>query len=145
MIKLIFLLLSISNLYSANWLMIQGTEKENNAKHNIWAFGQLRYTHNKGNIYESNGMNKTPFSFNKPDLEKQEIFILSRFRIGMRGRFDDKNKNTYFILSELGENGITNPAGYRQHNYLTDLSTTLRYLPINIRVSHTNTQVVRRG
>ena len=134
MIKFIFLLLSISYGYSANWLMIQGTQEETTKDHNLWGFGQLRYIHNRGDIYETYGMNKTPFSLNKPDLQKQETFILSRLRIGLRGRLDDKNKINYFILTEFGENGITNPAGYRQHSYLTDLSVTLRYLPINIRV-----------
>ncbi|MGB5506817.1 MAG: hypothetical protein WBM70_09030 [Sulfurovum sp.] len=134
MIKFIFLLLSISYGYSANWLMIQGTQEETTKDHNLWGFGQLRYIHNRGDIYETYGMNKTPFSLNKPDLQKQETFILSRLRIGLRGRLDVKNKINYFILTEFGENGITNPAGYRQHSYLTDLSVTLRYLPINIRV-----------
>ncbi|WP_373032528.1 hypothetical protein [Sulfurovum sp.] len=134
MIKLIFLLLSISYGYSANWLMIQGTQKATTKDHNLWGFGQLKYTHNRGDIYEINGMNKTPFSLNKPDLQDQETFILSRLRAGLRGRFDDENKINYFILTEFGENGITNPGGYRQHSYLTDLSVTLRYLPINIRV-----------
>ena len=68
MIKFIFLLFSISYVYSANWLMIQGTQKATTQDHNLWGFAQLRYTHNKGDVYEINGVNKTPFSLNKPDL-----------------------------------------------------------------------------
>lgn len=134
MIKFIFLLLSISYVYSANWLMIQGTENETAKNHNLWGFGQLRYIYNRGDLYEDNGISKTPFSFNIPDLQKQETFTISRLRVGLRGRLDDKNKINYFILTEFGENGITNPIGYRQHSYLTDLSVTLRYFPINIRI-----------
>jgi len=134
MMKFIFLLLSISYVYSADWLMIQGTQKSTTKNHNLWGFGQLRYTHNGGDIVEANGINKTPFSLNNPDLQKQETFILSRLRVGLRGRLDDKNKINYFILTEFGENGITDPLGYRQHSYLTDLSVTFRYLPVNIRV-----------
>lgn len=134
MIKFIFLLLSMSYLYSANWLMIQGTQKATTKDHNLWGFGQLRYIHNKGEIYEINGINKTPFSLTKPELEKQESILISRIRVGLRGRLDDENRINYFILTEFGENGITNPAGYRQHSYLTDMSITLRYLPINIRI-----------
>ena len=114
--------------------MIQGTQKSTATQHDLWGFGQLKYTHNKGNIYEVNGINTTPFSLNKPDLQKQETFIPARLRVGLRGRLDDENKINYFILTEFGENGITNPIGYRQNSYLTDLSVTLRYLPVNIRI-----------
>jgi len=113
--------------------MIQGTQNTTAKEHNLWGFGQLRYTHNKGDIYEVNGINQTPFSLNKPDLQKQETLNVSRLRAGLRGRLDDKNKVNYFLLTEFGENGITDPIGYRQNSHLTDLSFTFRYLPINIR------------
>jgi len=134
MIKFIFLLLSFSYLYSADWLMMQGTQNVTAKKHNLWGFGQLRYTHNIGDIYEENGINKTPFSLNKPVLQKQETFNVARLRAGLRGRLDDKNNLNYFILTEFGKNGITDPLGYKQNSYLTDLSLTFRYLPVNIRV-----------
>ena len=134
MIKFILLLLSVSYVYSANWLMIQGTQKANSKEHHLWGFTQLKYTHNQGDIFEANGINKTPFSLVKPDLEKQETLMLSRLRFGLRGRLDDENKINYFILTEFGKNGITDPLGYRQESYLTDLSVTLRYLPVNIRI-----------
>jgi len=134
MIKFIFILLSISYIHSANWLMIQGTQKPTAKAHNLWGFGQLRYTHNIGDVYEVNGINKTPFSLNKPDLQKQKTLTLFRLRAGLRGRLDDENRINYFILTEFGKNGITDPAGYKQHSYLTDLSVTLRYFPVNIRI-----------
>ena len=134
MIKFILLLLSVSYVYSANWLMIQGTQNANAKEHNLWGFTQFKYTHNKGDIFEVNGINKTPFSLVKPDLQEQETLALSRLRFGLRGRLDDENKINYFILTEFGKNGITDPLGYRQQSYLTDLSLTFRYLPVNIRI-----------
>ena len=47
MINIISLLLSISNLCSANQLKIQGTQKATDTKHPLLAFGQLSYTHNQ--------------------------------------------------------------------------------------------------
>ncbi|NNJ45829.1 MAG: hypothetical protein HKP62_07420 [Sulfurovum sp.] len=114
--------------------MLQGTQNANNNDHNLWGFGQLRYVHNGGDLYESDGINKTPFSLNKPDLKNQERLIVSRLRVGLRGGLDDGNKINYFILTEFGKNGITNPLGYSQNNHLTDLSLTFRYFPVNIRV-----------
>jgi len=135
MLKLFFIILiTITYSYATNWLMIQGTQKEGAKEHHLWGFGQLRYIKNSGEFYEKNGINKTPFSLNKPILQKQNSLILARLRAGLRGRLDSQNKINYFILSEFGENGISNPIGYRQHSYLTDLSLTLRYLPLNIRV-----------
>ncbi|GIT97578.1 hypothetical protein [Sulfurovum sp. TSL1] len=85
MIKLILLLLSISYTYSAYGLMIQGTQNATAKDHNLGGFGQLRYTYYKGDIYRLDGINKTPFSFNRPDLKKQETCILSRLRAGLKG------------------------------------------------------------
>jgi len=135
MIKIIlFLFLFTSCIHASNWLMIQGTQNNNAKEHNLWGFGQLRYINNAGDVYEQNGINKTPFSMNKPSLSEQESLIIARLRIGLRGKIDSENKINYFILTEFAENGITNPAGYRQHSYLTDLSMTFRYFPLNIRV-----------
>ncbi len=135
MTKLILLLFVFTNyLYASNWLMIQGTQNEKAKDHNLWGFGQLRYIDNSGDIYEQNGINKTPFSMNKPSLSEQESLIIARLRIGLRGKLDSENKINYFILTEFAQNGITNPAGHKQHSYLTDLSVTFRYLPLNIRV-----------
>jgi hypothetical protein len=133
MIKFIFLLLSFSYLHSADWLMLQGTQNMSAKQHNLWGFAQLRYTHNDGSILEENGINKTPFSLNKPELQKQDTLSVARLRAGLRGRLDDENNLNYFILTEFGKNGITDPIGYPQNSYLTDLSLTFRYLPVNIR------------
>lgn len=135
MLKLFLLLfLILPNLFASNWLMIQGTQNKKAKEHNLWGFGQLRYINNSGNVYEQNGINKTPFSMNKPSLSEQESLIIARLRVGLRGRLDSENKINYFILTEFAQNGVTNPAGHTQHSYLTDLSMTFRYLPVNIRV-----------
>ena len=48
MIKLVFLLLSISYVYRANGFKIQGTQKTvTDTKYNLWPFVQLSYTHNQ--------------------------------------------------------------------------------------------------
>lgn len=48
MIKLIFILLSVSYLYHANGFMIQGTQKTvTDVKHNFWTFGELSYIHSR--------------------------------------------------------------------------------------------------
>jgi hypothetical protein len=60
MIKFIYLLLSITYAYSANWLMIQGTQKATAEDHDLWGFGQLRYTYNRL-IYSIN------YTFSKSD------------------------------------------------------------------------------
>ena len=41
MIKFIYLLLSIIYAYSANWLMIQGTQKATAKDHNLWGFAHF--------------------------------------------------------------------------------------------------------
>lgn len=135
MLKLFILLITITlNVYASNWLIVQGIQNDKAAEHNLWGFGQLRYINNYGDVYEAGGINKTPFSMNKPSLEEQESLIIARLRIGLRGKLDSENKINYFILTEFAQNGITNPAGHTKHSYLTDLSVTFRYLPANIRV-----------
>lgn len=126
-------ILLISSSHAADWLAIQGTQSSTSKDHNLWGFGQFRYIDNRGDLYEAGGINKTPFSLNKPTLQEQETLIVARLRTGVRGRLDRENKVNYFILTELGENGISDPIGYRQHSYLTDLSVTFRHLPVNIR------------
>ena len=134
MFKILFLLqFFISLSFATDWLIAQGTESMSAPKTTLWGFGQLRYVKNYGHIDELAGINTTPFSLNKPDLEKQESLQLARLRIGLRGKLDEENKINYFLLTEFGQNGITNPLGYYQHSYVTDLSFTLKYLPVYMR------------
>ena len=112
--------------------MLQGTQ--NKPSHNLWGFSQVRGQINSGDTVIQNGINKTPFSYIKPNLEDKRSLQLARMRVGLRGSLTSDNKINYFILSEIGENGITNPINHTQNNYLTDASVTLRHLPINIRI-----------
>jgi hypothetical protein len=125
----IFLLISIAN--SANWLMLQGAQKE--IGHSIWGFVQVRHEHNSGSEVIENGINRTPFSYITPLVQNQSEFSLARFRLGMNGNFDDANKINYSFLTEFAPNGINNPLGEKLPSYLTDASVTLKYLPLYIR------------
>jgi len=69
MLKLSLLLLLTASLYSANWLMLQGTESKTG--HKPWGFAQVKYQKNYGDVLIKNGFNKTPFSYIKPTLENQ--------------------------------------------------------------------------
>lgn len=130
--KIISLLTLSLNVYAANWLTLQGTEAK--AGHHPWGFFQIRAQNNEGEILIKNGVNKTPFSYVKPDLEKQKSIQLSRARVGLRGSLTQDNNVNYFLLSEFGKNGITQPLGHHQNNFLTDASLTFKYLPIYVRV-----------
>ena len=132
-------------LMASDWLMFQGTEpkmiikdgakvKNSIATPQLWGFAQVKYEKNYSDELEVAGVNKTPFAYVKPSQEKQSQLQLFRARLGLRGVLDDDNKINYFLLTDFGENGISNPAGHRQHTYLTDASMTLRHIPYaNIR------------
>lgn len=127
---ILFLLVSISD--AANWLMIQGTESK--VGHHPWGFLQVKAQKNSGEIVIKDGINKTPFSYIKPTLEKQKELQIGRARIGIRGSFDDENYLNYFVLTELAQNGVNNPLGYSNPSYLIDASLTLKYLPVYLRI-----------
>lgn len=140
------LLLCFSQLIASDWLMFQGTEpkmimKDGEKIQNsismplLWGFAQVKYEKNYSDIYEAAGVNKTAFAYVKPNLENQSQLQLFRARLGLRGVLDDKNKINYFLLTDFGHNGISNPAGHRHHTYLTDASITLRYITnANVRI-----------
>lgn len=120
-----------SPLLATNWLLQQGSEEK--VGHHPWGFIQVKYQKNESEIFEKNGINLTPFAFNAPTLQAQETLTLARFRLGLRGALDDANKINYFLLTDFGLNGITAPINQKQHQYLTDASLTLKYLPLFIR------------
>lgn len=130
-VRILVLFFLSFNLNAADWLTLQGTQKKEG--HKPWGFFQFRVEENSGDILIKNGINKTPFSYIKPNLQHQRDYKLFRARVGLRGAFD-YNKINYALLAELGQNGITQPIDYYQHNYLVDASVTLRYLPVNIRI-----------
>jgi len=121
--------------------MLAGTEPDDSDKKmNVWGFIQVGYQKDYGDIFEvqsgnNAGKNLTPFVMIAPSLESQSSFEVNRARLAVRGKIDNDNKFNYFIMTEFGENGITQPAGHRVGNYLTDASITYRGIPYcNIRV-----------
>lgn len=111
--------------------MIQSTQTKTG--HQPWGFIQLLSQHNDGKIIDE-GINKTPFVYNTPDLSHQHTFGVSRFRLGLRGALDEANTINYFILSELGHNGITAPLGAHSGDWLTDASLTFKQRPLYLRI-----------
>jgi len=132
---LIFCFMVLLPLHSADWLYLGGTESSSINKMHFWGFIQAGYQTNSGNIFEKNGINKTPFVMLPPSLDTQSSFELNRARLALRGSIDEKNKFNYFLMTEFGKNGITRPAGHYSHNYITDFSITYRGIPYcNVRV-----------
>ena len=132
-ITFLFIFLLTSFLHGANWLMLQGTQKK--VGHNPWGFVQLRYENNEGDEFVgSDGKNKTPFSYIRPELKDQSQLQIARARLGLRGALDEDNKINYLLLTEFAQNGVNNPLGYSQDTYLIDSSLTFKQLPLYVRI-----------
>ncbi len=114
--------------FSANWLMLQGTEahKQGESKRaHVWGFIQVQYQHDNSKPNANGGF--IPPKLIGPGLNDQDGFNVNRARIGVRGTgFPLDSKVNYFILAEFGNNGITYPANGR---HLTDASITLNHIP----------------
>jgi hypothetical protein len=114
--------------FSANWLMLQGTEahKQGQApRAHVWGFIQAQYQYDNSDPNPAGGY--VPPKLIGPNLDDQSQFNINRARIGVRGTgFPLDSKVNYFILAELGNNGITyGDAG----KHLTDASITLNHIP----------------
>ncbi len=115
-----------STVQAANWLMLQGTEKDGQSKRvHVWGFIQAQYQHDTSDPSSANAY--IPPKLIGPDLKSQEQFNINRARIGIRGTgFPLDSKVNYFILAEFGNNGITAP---EDGTHLTDASVTLNHIP----------------
>lgn len=113
--------------YSANWLMLQGTESEDNAPRiKVWGFIQAQYQKDYSDPNPAGGY--IPPKLIGPDLTSQDQFNVNRARLGARGTgFPLDSKVNYFILAEFGNNAITNPNNDTAR--LTDASITLNEIP----------------
>ena len=124
--------LLLSPDYAANWLMLQGTEKESSApRAKVWGFLQPTYMQTDGTKLPVNGWTGQDPQFNvhQPDLSSESTFQLQRARIGVRGvGFPLDPKVNYFLLAEFGNNGITNPGGGSGSARITDASVTLNHI-----------------
>jgi hypothetical protein len=116
-----------SNVQAANWLMLQGTEPDSSApRARVWGFVQAQYQRDNSDANSTDGY--IPPKLIGPDLSSQEQFNVNRARIGVRGTgFPLDGKTNYFILAELGNNGITAPDN--RSVSLSDASITFSHIP----------------
>ncbi len=113
-----------------NWLQLQGNEPASSTETlRIWGFIQPTVEHHFGRAVEGaahpafNGMQPV-FNTVAPRFESRSSFVVRRARLGVRGVLEKARLN-YFVLVELGLNGIT-----RTHPVaLTDASVTFNYIP----------------
>lgn len=121
--------LGTQSAQAANWLMLQGTEKADQApRAKVWGFAQVNYQSTDNTLLKAGPGAGGPAAFNQlaPDLTNSSGFNIGRARIGVRGaNFPlDKNVN-YFLMMEMGNNGITTGGG--SQGQLTDASVTLNH------------------
>jgi len=109
-------LLFSANVHAANWLQLQGTEPEGAEQlAKVWGFVQVQYQDDSS----------TPDALDRyippkligPNLDSQSAFNVNRARIGVRGvAMPLDQKINYFLLLEMGNNGITEPEGSFEGN-----------------------------
>jgi hypothetical protein len=119
--------LSIQPAFSANWLMLQGTEKVGEApRAHVWGFIQAQYQKDTSDPNAAGGY--IPPKLIGPNLNSQEQFNIIRARVGVRGNgYPLDSKVNYFVLAEFGNNGITAPSN--RSATITDASITLNQIP----------------
>ncbi len=118
---------SAGSAHAANWLMLQGTEDPAAASRaEVWGFIQTKYEKDFSDTNAAGGY--VPPKLLGPELDSQDGFNVNRARIGVRGAgFPLDSKINYFVLLEMGNNGITH--GGDAFAKLTDASVTLNHLP----------------
>jgi hypothetical protein len=96
-------------LLAANWLFLQGTEPEGSADlARVWGFVQVQYQDDQSDPNPAGGY--IPPKLIGPNLDSQSAFNVNRARIGVRGvAMPLDSKINYFLLLEMGNNGITEP------------------------------------
>lgn len=118
--------------HATNWLMLQGTEADHQApRAKVWGFVQGEYQSTDNTLLKAGPGAGTEAAFNQmaPQLTTSSGFNIRRARIGVRGaNFPLDNKTNYFILAELGNNGITT-GGNASQGQLTDASVTFNHIP----------------
>jgi len=120
------LLMASINAFGANWLELQGTEpagSEQLAK--VWGFVQVQYQDDQSDPNAAGGY--IPPKLIGPEFDSQSAFNVNRARIGVRGvAMPLDPKINYFLLLEMGNNGITNPGD--SFAKMTDASVTFNYI-----------------
>ena len=144
------LLSCATGVQAANWLALQGTEPEGqSARAKVWGFVQPEYQTTDGSEIAAGPWAGQDAIFNQiaPDLKTDSQFSLRRARIGIRGTgFPLDTKVNYFLLAELGNNGITRPGGGTGSAKVTDASITLNHIKgARIRVGQFKTPGAEEG
>ena len=111
---------------AANWLMLQGTEPAGSADPvRVWGFVQVQYQKDYSDPNPAGGY--IPPKLIQPNWDSQSAFNVNRARIGARGvAMPLDSKINYFLLLEMGNNGITEPGG--SFAKMTDASMTFNHL-----------------
>ena len=120
-------MLALNQAQAANWLMLQGTEAPDQAaRAKVWGFVQVQYQDDNSDA--NNAGTYIPPKLIAPNLSSQSAFNVNRARVGVRGTgLPIDSKVNYFVLLEMGNNGITEPGD--NFAKLTDASITLNHLP----------------
>ncbi|KUJ72679.1 porin [Thiomicrospira sp. WB1] len=117
---------------ATNWLMLQGTERADQApRAKLWGFVQLDYQQTDDTKLKAGPYAGKSAAFNQmaPQLDTPSGFNVKRARIGVRGNNLPLDKKVnYFLLAEMGNNGVTTGEGASQ-GQLTDASVTLNHIP----------------
>jgi hypothetical protein len=123
---LLGLLMLSGSAIAANWLELQGTEPEGAEQlGKVWGFVQVQYQDDSSDPNAAGGY--IPPKLIGPNLDSQSAFNVNRARIGVRGvAMPLDQKINYFVLLEMGNNGITEPEG--SFAKATDASITLNHI-----------------
>lgn len=125
--------LGSQSVQAANWLMLQGTEKDHQApRAKVWGFAQIDYQQTDDTKLPTlggaaAGLSGKSAAFNQmaPQLTTSSGFNIKRARIGVRGANLPLDKDVnYFLMMEMGNNGITT-GGSGSQGQLTDASVTI--------------------
>jgi hypothetical protein len=116
----------LSPAQAANWLMLQGTEPEAAAERaKVWGIIQAEYQKDYSDPNSTGGY--IPPKLIGPELETQDSFNINRARLAVRGAgFPLDPKINYFLMAELGNNGITQPGN--SFAKVTDASVTFNHI-----------------
>jgi hypothetical protein len=111
---------------AVSWLMLQGTEPEGSAQlAKVWGFVQVQYQDDNSDPNPAGGY--IPPKLIQPNWDSQSAFNVNRARIGVRGvAMPLDSKINYFLLLEMGNNGITEPGN--SFAKATDASITFNHL-----------------
>lgn len=124
-------LMASGSAHAANWLMLQGTEPDHSAPMaKVWGFVQVDYQRTDDTKLGAGPYKGKRAAFNQmqPDGQSSDSFNIKRARIGVRGANFPLDPNiNYFILAELGNNGITTGKG-ASAGQLTDASVTFNHI-----------------